>query len=743
MKCAVVVAITVLFASQVRADGWQPAQSLLMTRWAKEVSPANSLPAYPRPTQARKDWQNLNGLWDYALTGQDVQVAPTAYEGKILVPYPYESALSGVGKPSIPHNLLWYRRVFTIADSWKGRRVLLHFGGVDWDSAVYVNGTKVGVHRGCYNGFTFDITNELKPGANELVVSASNPIDQVGDQVRGKQRLKSSGMVYRASTGIWQTVWLEPVPEEYIARLKITPDVDQSAVRISAETVGVPESGALLAVTVLDAGKEVGTATGKSNAELVVPIKNPHLWSPSDPHLYGLQVTLVGKNTDRVDSYFGLRRVGLGKNAKGQTQILLNGQFVFQVGALDQGYWPDGIYTAPTDKALRYDIEVAKQLNFNLLRKHAKVEPERWYYWADKIGMLVWQDMPQAFPEAGKWTDKGKAQFETEWRREIVERYNHPSIIVWTPFNEGWGQHDTKHIVEVTRAYDSSRLVNEGSGWENKGYGDINDIHPYPGPASVVADKSRDRPHQATANGEMGGLAIRWKSNTWQDGPGIGWFTDPDEVTDRYMRLMARSYRLKDNEGLSSIVYTQLTDVEHELNGVLTFDRAVFKFDPEKVAAANSGHFPVWKPDLVPTSLDDPQIWKYTTEKPADTWTQSDFDDSAWRSGPGTFGLINRRTEWKGSPSQPDLWIRRKVILPKDIPTKLDLLLLYDEDPEVYFNGVLAGSAKGAGINYERIPVTASGRAALKTGVNVIAAHAHDTGGACGLDVGVTEAKHK
>ncbi len=724
------------------AEPWHPAESVLVTRWAKEVSPANALPEYPRPTMVRTEWRNLNGLWEYAVTAKDAPM-PRAWDGSILVPYPYEAALSGLGKPSIPHQLLWYRRLVNIPESWKGQRVLLHFGAVDWQAVVYLNGTRLGEHTGCYDGFSFDITDSLRSSANELVVSAANPIDQVGDQVRGKQRLKSEGMMYRASTGIWQTVWLEPVPSQHIVRLKITPDLDHGVVRVGAEIEGAAAGGAPLTVVVSDGGAEVATATESSVGEVVVTIPSPHAWSPADPHLYDLRVTLGGAKPDPVTSYVGMRKVGLGRSAKGQTQIQINNTFVFEVGALDQGFWPDGIYTAPTDAALRYDIEQAKKLNFNLLRKHAKVEPERWYYWADRLGILVWQDMPQGFPEAGRWSEAGKAQFEREWRRVLTERYNHPSIIVWVPFNEGWGQHDSEKIVAITRACDSSRLVNEGSGWEDKGYGDINDTHPYPGPASVIADTSRNFPHQALANGEMGGLAIRWGSHTWKDGPGIGWFLDADAVTERYQQLLSRAWKLQESEGLSAMVYTQITDVEFELNGVMTYDREVFKFDPAKVAAANLGHVPVWKEDLVPTSLDEAQEWRYTTVRPDDSWTRPDFDDSAWKVGKGTFGLINRRTEWKGSPTAPDLWIRRAVTLTGQIPAQLDLLLLYDEDPEVYFNGVLAGTAKGSSINYERIAVAAAARAALKPGHNLIAAHAHDNGGACGLDVGVTEAKGK
>ena len=750
------IACTVLaFVLSAHAgEAWMPAPSELTTPWTKDVCPTNALPEYPRPTQERKDWQNLNGLWDYAVTGQDVQGAPSSYDGKILVPYPYESALSGVGKPSIPNNLLWYHRTFTIPADWNvsipqrpdSKRVLLNFGAVDWDAAVYVNGTKVGTHRGCYTGFSFDITPYLKTGENDLVVSALNPIKQESQQVKGKQRLKSGGMMYRASTGIWQTVWLEPVPSAYITQLKITPDVDFPSVRVSALIEGFRGKASPLTVTVLDDGKVVGRVTGSPTSELVVPIKQPRLWSLSDPHLYELKISLDHeKDPDQVQSYFGLRKVSLGKNEKGQTQILINGKFVFEVGALDQGYWPDGIYTAPIDEALRFDIQAAKDLKFNLLRKHAKVEPERWYYWADKIGMLVWQDMPQAFVD--KWTDEGKAQFELEWRRELAERYNHPSIIVWVPFNEGWGQHDTRRIVEITRQFDSSRLINEGSGWENRGWGDMNDIHPYPMPLSVKNDPDKNRrfDYQALAVGETGGLSFNWPTNSWQGTSGQGWqFRDLEELVERYQRVLFRAYHLAATEGLSAVVYTQLTDVEYERNGVLTYDRQINKIPKAIVIASNSGKFSrkISTPHLVPNSLDsEPQEWRYTTEKPADSWTRPDFDDSGWKTGLGTFGLVGQHTHWKGFPKEPDLWIRRKVQLPQSIPAKLDLLLLCDDGAEVYLNGVKAGSYTRASDHYVRIAVDPAARATLRPGENIIAAHAYDTLGACGLDVGVTESK--
>lgn len=719
-----------------------PSGGKLPTRWDKDVSATSPLPDYPRPQMVRKAWQSLNGSWDYALTDKAATAAPTTYDGRILVPYPMESALSGVHKPSVPEQRLWYRRTFTVPAAWKGQHVLLHFGAVNWDSTVLVNGKQIGAHRGGYDGFEFDITSALKPGPNELTVSAWNPLlsDDPADQVLGKQRLHPGSIFYTAATGIWQTVWLEPVSETHVAGLKITPDIDAGLLHL---TVNTPELSpdTTVQITATD-GKTTVALTGRTDEELKIPVPSAHLWTPADPHLYTLHVSLVKNGTpiDRLDSYFAMRKISLGQDEKGQTRILLNNRFVFEVGALDQGYWPDGIYTAPTDAALRYDIEAAKKFGLNLLRKHAKVEPDRWYYWTDKLGMLVWQDMPQGFSgRGGAISAEGKQQFETELRRLIAGFYNHPSIVVWTTFNEGWGQHDTPEIVALVKQLDPSRLVNSASGWNDEKVGDIADTHAYPGPAS-----GKPEPTRASVNGEFGGVTMRVPGHMWtEDVVGYGaTLRDPRMVTKRYQQLLQRAYQLRDTRGTSAVVYTQLTDVEQESNGLLTYDRAVVKADSAIVTAANEGRFPPLppnpNPDILPTSADDPATWSYTTARPADGWMQPGFSAANWQSGPAGFG------QGVGSPHTPwttdDIWLRRQVTLGANLPSKLAFLCFHDEDVEIYVNGVLAASAKGYTTDYVELPMTAAGRAALKPGKNLIAVHCRQTIGGQYIDLGIIKA---
>ena len=731
-------------ASVLPAGAQTPSGGRLATRWAKLVSPTNALPDYPRPQMTRARWQSLNGPWDYGLTDSAATIAPTTYDGKILVPYPYEAPLSGVGKASPATQRLWYRRTFTVPAAWKGQRVLLHFGAVNWDSTVSVNGQAMGEHKGGYTGIDYDVTDALRPGANELVVSAWNPmtVDTPDAQVLGKQRTHSGGIFYTGATGIWQSVWLEPVPIAHISGLKITPDIDAKVLHLTVEAGEAV--GTRVNVTVTDGtthGAALAHVTGTVGMEMTLPIPSPHLWTPTDPHLYSLSVSLVGKSADSVGSYFAMRKISLGKDAKGRTRPMLNNRFVFQVGALDQGYWPDGIYTAPTDDALKFDIVAAKHLGFNLLRKHAKVEPERWYYWADKLGILVWQDMPQAF---GNLNDAAKTQWLTEWKSEMSQFYNHPSIIVWTTFNEGWGQHDTEQIVALTKQLDPSRLVNNASGWTDKGVGDFHDTHAYPGPWSEMPEPSR-----AAVNGEFGGVTMSVSNHTLFSGRVMGYgatLSSGWKTTKRYQELLQNAYGLEESRGTSAVVYTQLTDVEQELNGLLTYDRAVTKVDVAIVAAANQGKFLPLPPDpnpntdLVPVSDDEPHIWSYTTAKPAGDWTQAGFDASAWKTGAAPFGHSagNVRTNWSDTPG--DIWLRREVTLPADIPAKLAVLARHDEDVEVYVNGVLAASEAGYMGEYARLPMSDVARAALRPGKNLIAVHCHQTIGGQVIDVGIAKA---
>ena len=590
---AAVVAATALAGTTAAAD-WKPADGPLTTRWTKDVKADKALPEYPRPQMRRDAWLNLNGVWQLAVAKENE--APPAgkdLDERILVPFPVESALSGVMKHA---DRLWYRRTFAIPKDWSGRRVLLHFGAVDWQANVWVNGKDLGEHQGGYDAFTLDITDAVDPqkAEQEVIVGVWDPTD-AGTQPRGKQVVKPGGIFYTPTTGIWQTVWLEPVAEESIDNLKIIPDAENHRVRVEVRTRG-PKEGLTVAVTAKDGDRVVASADGKADLPFVLTIDKPNLWSPEKPFLYDLHVELRkdGKKTDAVDGYFGLRSVALGRpNEKGVPPILLNGKPIFLRGPLDQGFWPDGIYTAPTDEALKYDIEITKKLGFNMTRKHVKVEPDRWYYWCDKLGLLVLQDMPASDRGIGggqpdlKRTPESAKQFDLELKRMIDGRYNHPCIMAWVVFNEGWGQFDTDRVTAFTKLYDPTRLVDDASGWNDRGVGDLIDKHDYPGPGCPAPDSRR-----ALVLGEFGGLGLQIEGHTWEKKIwGYRGVKDREDLTRKYEKLWQGVYRLHAEQGLSAAVYTQLTDVETEGNGLLTYDRAVVKPDLARASAAASGDF--------------------------------------------------------------------------------------------------------------------------------------------------------
>jgi hypothetical protein len=730
MIAALAAFVAVLAASPAAMAQWKCVEGHIVTRWAKDVSPRSAHPEYPRPQMVRKDWMNLNGLWQYA-PAEANQPAPVgkALAGEILVPFPVESALSGVGKH---FDRLWYRRTFTVPADWKGRRVMLNFGAVDWESEVLVNGKSVGTHLGGYDAFSYDVTDALKDGENELIVRVFDPTDK-GNQPHGKQVLNPRGIMYTSSTGIWQTVWLEPVAERGIESLVLVPDIDAGCLNVTVAARGQGD----VTLKALDAGKEVASATGKAGQTIKLAVPNAKLWSPDSPHLYDLQVTLSeqGKQIDAVTSYFGMRKISLGKDANGITRMMLNNKFIFQIGPLDQGFWPDGIYLAPTDEALRYDIEALRKLGFNMARKHVKVEPDRWYYWADKLGLMVWQDMP-----AGD-TTKDRPQFQQELTRLVQGMGNHPSIIMWVVFNEGWGQGDaadTKALVDLVRKLDPSRLVNNASGWADHKCGDVIDMHKYPGPGSPKPEEDR-----AAVLGEFGGLGLPLTGHLWQDKNwGYRPMSDRDDLTDKYVELLRGVYRFKDVPGLSAAVYTQTTDCEGEVNGLMTYDREVIKANPERMAAANRGEFPpppVIKP-VAATSEQTPVEWKYTTQKPADGWFKPDFDDSSWKVGKGGFGTEGTPGAVVGTPwKTPDIWLRRTFELPAKLPADLQIRLHHDEDAEIYINGIRAAGEGGFVSDYYEAAISPKALASLKAGKNTLAVHCKQTSGGQFIDVGLVE----
>ncbi len=762
-------------------DDWKIAGDKIVSKFAKDVDPKDPWPEYPRPQMVRENWKNLNGLWDYAIREKDAQASDT-FDGKILVPFPVESALSGVAKRVGKDKTLWYQRTFQIPkqDAWTGQRIMLHFGAVDWDTTVFVNGKEVGKHIGGYSPFSFDITEALNAEGDQTVMLRVYDPTTDGIQPYGKQHNNPHGIWYTPVTGIWQTVWIEPVPATSIDSLKMVPSVTNSTLTIETFATGLKDGDMIEA----KASIEVATTTvreqpvrrglGRRNARrivsstasaasvnarvkagepLVLNIPNPQLWTPDTPHLYDLEVSIIrdGKVVDSIDSYFGMREISLGKCEKGFTRMLLNGKFVFQHGPLDQGWWPDGLYTAPTDEALAYDVVVTKQLGFNMLRKHVKTEPARFYYHCDRLGMLVWQDMPNSGghnkhiapdkPDADRPAES-KANFEMELEEMITKFHNYPCIVVWVPFNEGWGQYDTDRILEWSKKLDPTRLIDGPSGWTDRGTGDMHDMHAYRGPGMFPPSENR-----ATVLGEYGGLGLPIKDHTWVESDknwGYGGnLKDRDDLLQTYMQLNTKMHPMI-AEGLSASVYTQTTDVEVEVNGLMTYDREIIKVDIEKFKASNDAlryAAPEVKA-IVPTAEKKAAEWSYTTDKPADGWEKADFDDSAWKKGKSGFGTANTpnttvRTEWNTN----DIWIRRSFELTAaDIanPEQLVLELYHDEDADVYVNGVKVLSLTGYVANYSTYTLTDAAKA-FKAGKNVMAIQCKQTGGGQYIDAGVSK----
>lgn len=788
MRCPIWTVVFLLLSAPAWAE-WRPQRAPLMTRWAKDVTPDTAHREYPRPQLVREHWLNLNGLWDYAITSRDAE-RPTTWDGQILVPFPVESALSGVMQSVGPERRLWYRRSFTLPEhaAWSDKTILLHFGAVDWDATVWINGKEVVQHRGGFDPFSADVTAALQPGRdNELLVSVWDPSD-AGFQPRGKQVRNPHGIWYTPVTGIWQTVWLEPVPKTYIRGLQLTPRMDKvkfgpkgidfnpgefslgikldvggdpQGIELGVQRVS-PDPNTPLSPTTAQTGfVPVAKLLAGDEFQLSMPVMKGesgtgYLWFPHSPVLHELQLVLTRRDpttnqrvtVDEVGSYCAMRHIAAGKDERGLMRLLLNGQPLFQYGTLDQGWWPDGLYTAPTDEALKFDIDITKRYGFNMIRKHVKVEPDRWYYWCDKLGMLVWQDMPSGDRHA-QWDPFGKfngqeitrsaesaANFRIEWRRIIDARRNHPSIVTWVPFNEAWGQFDTVAVTNWTKEYDPTRLVNCASGGNDFPVGDIVDYHRYPGPFAPATEPTR-----AAVLGEYGGLGLPLQGHTWQDEKNWGYrsFTSQEALTEAYLDLLDKLHPLIGDKGLAAAIYTQTTDVEIEVNGLLTYDRAVEKLPVKTLAAA---HQRLWRPapqvsTVLPTAETTAATWRYTTDKPADGWFQPDFDAAGWKTGPAGFGEPSTpgahvQTVWKS----PDIWLRRTFDVAQLPAGELRLRMHHDEDAEVYLNGVLIKQVTGYTTDYAALRLAPEAQRALRAGPNTLAVHCHQTGGGQYIDVG-------
>ncbi|MDR1897223.1 MAG: beta-galactosidase [Prevotellaceae bacterium] len=584
----------ILFTISVSAQ-WNPTTDKIRTKWANEVNPDKVLPEYPRPIMERSQWTNLNGLWDYAILPAGSN-EPSTFDGKILVPFAVESNLSGVEKTPGKENELWYKRTFSVPASWKDKTILLHFGAVDWKAEIFVNDIKVCEHTGGYTPFSIDVTPYLTKGEQKLVVKVWDSTDD-NYQPRGKQVSKPNSIWYTSVTGIWQTVWLEPVAQKHIAAVNTVPNIDAKQLSVKVCTQNTVSKD-IIEVVLKDGNKTVASGKFAAGQDIDLSVPEPKLWSPESPFLYNLEINLYenGKLQDNIKSYAAMRKISKHRDEDGIIRMQLNNKDYFQFGPLDQGWWPDGLYTAPTDEALAYDIQKTKDFGFNMIRKHVKVEPARWYAHCDRIGILVWQDMPNGgnSPRYQQWqyfdekelvrSTESENNYRKEWKEIIDYLKPHPSIVIWVPFNEGWGQFKTVEISQWTKDYDPSRLVNSASGGNHYATaGDILDVHNYPRPATNLYDAKR-----VNVLGEYGGIGLAVEGHLWQTDKNWGYvkFKNSKEVTDEYIKY-AELLKAMIKRGFSAAVYTQTTDVEGEVNGLMTYDRQVIKLEEDRLKQIN------------------------------------------------------------------------------------------------------------------------------------------------------------
>jgi len=730
-----------LVVCSLSAD-YRPAPAPLMTTWGAAVTPENAWREHPRPQLARETWQNLNGLWDYAITPKNGG-RPFEWQGKILVPFAIESALSGVGRPLEPDELLWYRRAFTTAVQPK-QRLLLHFGAVDFRTQVWVNGIEVTdvPHESGHLPFTLDITRAVKAGENEICLSVWDPTTE-GTQSVGKQHLKPHGSRYTRVSGVWQTVWLESVPATYLAGYNIVTDVDAGTVQVTVSAEGDLAGASVEVEALLEGAVQAKGMLRAWRQPVILKIANPRLWSPDAPVLYDLRLTLraADGSVDVASGYFGMRKIESRADENGVLRFYLNNQKTYLSGTLDQGWWPDGLLTPPSDEAMMFDIQLLKSCGFNMMRKHVKIEPLRYYYLCDRLGILVFQDMLSGL---GDGEDR-YTLYRREFKGMLDLLQTIPSIVMWVPYNESWGQPDkakTNMALEWAKRYDPTRLVSGPSGWKDQGIGDTLDVHKYPGPDMPPLSKTR-----LAVLGEFGGMGLAIENHLWAKGESWGYVNDrtADQSFQRYAALFS-SLELLVSKGLAASVYTQTSDVEMEINGLVTYDRKHVKYNVAEIAKLNHQLYRALDRaihDLVPAADKQAQTWKFTFEQPGVGWEQTDYDDRTWATGEAGFGNARIKAERKEAAVRtlwetPAIWLRRSFDYEGAPPEKANLFIFYDEDTVVYLNGVPIRVLKGYSTVYVREAVDqAAFKTAIRKGRNTLAVHTTNTTGGAYIDLGI------
>ena len=755
-----VILVVSSFIMTINAQEWKMKQARIMTPWSATIDINHVLDEYPRPQMERGYWYNLNGLWDF--TKSPVQStsynAGLSFDKKILVPFPMESAISGIMDTNHEANkgkIFVYRRNFSLTDEMKDKQLLLHFGAVDWLCVVYVNGKEVGTHKGGFDPFYFDITSALNATGEQEIQVFVQDWQEFGGYPHGKQKMTEKVIWYTPATGIWQTVWIEPVAPVHIEKLKLNPNIDTKRIGVNVNVKNA-SSAVKANIKVFDGERLVAEVPNASvNEEVSIELQSPKLWSPDSPFLYDLKVELYNNAqlTDEINSYFGMRKISMGE-FMGKPCMLLNNEYIFQYGPLDQGYWPDGIFTAPSDEALKYDLEMTKKFGMNMSRKHIKIEPARWYTHCDRMGILVWQDIPNpGFGENGKLLGDGedlRENFHREMTNMIQSLENHPSIIKWVIYNESWGQPDealTCKAVDLVRNLDPNRLISAASGWNDYECGDIKDTHWYPQP-NILPNPVNKR---ASVCGEYGGITLFAEGHRWQGGSNMTYTQvySAVDLKNRFVEFVEQMHALQ-ARGACAAVYTQITDVEDEENGLISYDRKVVKVNEKQMAEMRKAierNYTHTYIEVVPTSLEDnvQNVWKYyTSNSPisSKSWKDVKFSgEKKWKEGRAGFGAGDTPSATIRTPWDTKYIYMRKTVnfsnLSAENLNDLRLSLYHDEDCEVYINGVLAVSAKGFTNRYAAYELTPEGKAAIKlNGDNVVAVSCKQTTGGQFIDLG-------